>query len=271
MQQHIYIISELGSNHDQDLRRALNLIYQAKQAGADAAKFQFFRADSLVVSRGAPELWQAYKDHELPEEWLPILRNKCNEVGIDFLCTAYDEEGALKVEPYVRVHKVASFEAHSPAYVEWIGKRDRPVIISTGMMGMDDVLRLVYTLPNLWAILHCTSAYPAPYRDANLSAMAMVWEVVREHGLETGARVGLSDHTPGISVPIAAAGLGALCIEKHVTDDRTRSGPDHGISIDFGRLTEMVSMIREVEEALGDGVKRPTPSEEPMLRYRVTR
>lgn len=265
---HVYVIAEIASNHDRDLQRAKDLIHQAAAAGADAAKFQFFRADSLAKSRNAQDYWQVYKDNELPEGWLPLLKEECDRVGIDFLCTAYDQEGALKVEPYVWAHKIASFEAHSRAYVGFIGGRERSVILSTGMMGMSEVWDRIALLASGESacayVLHCVSAYPTPYRDVNLRAsLESIADIVGWDG------TGLSDHTPGISVPIAAAALGARCIEKHVTDDRTRKGPDHPISIEFTQFAQMVSMIREVEEALGLGVKRPMPSEEPMMKYRA--
>jgi len=258
-----YIIAEIASNHDSILYRAKDLIYLAKEAGASAVKFQFFRADSLVERRNASEYWAMYKANEMPDSWLPVLRDYANALGIDFLCTAYDAWGLMTVDPYVSTHKIASFEAQDLQYLSQVRQTAKPTILSTGMMNQDQVVKSIDVLgDSLWAVLHCTSAYPAPISEANLRAMPRL-------NYQHNGMYGLSDHTPGITCPVAAVALGARIIEKHFTDDRMRLGPDHRVAIEPSQFKQMVTMIREVEQALGTGVKQVQPSEAEMQQYTV--
>lgn len=275
-----YIIAEIGSNHDQQLDRAKNLMYLAKEAGADAAKYQLYRADDLAQRRNAQAYWPIYKATELPDSWLPVLKNYADQLGIDFMCTAYSEWAIEAVAPYVECFKVASFEmgdhkllAFLRGYAESTGKK---VVLSTGMASIDEVMRSVGVLgpDNIAYVLHCASAYPCPPSDINLKAMAtLVVGLGQKFATDSAGwwfdRIGLSDHTTSITAPVAAVALGAKCIEKHVTTDRNRVGPDHPFAIEFAEFKQMVGMIREVEVMLGDGVKERKLSEEAMAKYRV--
>ena len=177
--------------------------------------------------------------------------------------------GLDAVNPYVKMHKIASFEAQDHQYLARVAQTEKPIILSTGMCSLDDVLSSVKVIEagfppveSPWAILHCTSSYPAPISEANLRAMQALR--IRHY-----IRCGLSDHTPGITCPIAAVALGATVIEKHFTDDCSRVGPDHEVAIEPSQFKQMVTMIREVEQSLGDGVKRLQVSEMEMEQYAV--
>lgn len=257
-----YIIAEISSNHDGDLDRALILTNLAKMSGADAVKFQYFRADNLVKRRGADPFYQVYKDNEVTDFWFDALYDEARHLGLEFLCTAYDREGLEVVNPWVEKHKVSSFESRDHDYLRAIRETGKPVILSTGMMDIRDLIQATDILGEAcWAILHCTSAYPAPMEEANLRVIADIDDMC--------SRVGLSDHTQGITAPVAAVALGATVIEKHFTDERSREGPDHKVSIEPMEFREMVRMIREVEVALGDGVKKAQPSE--LTQYAVVK
>jgi len=284
----VYIVAELGSNHDQQLDRAINLIYRAKEAGADAAKFQLYRADSLVKKRNAEAYRHIYKGTEMPDSWLPLLKEACDTMGIDFMCTAYDEWGVDAVAPFVDLFKVASFELNDHNLLAYIrkycegkyceGESGQKVVLSTGMGTIKEVGKAASLLGinNIAYALHCTSTYPCPIGDVNLNVLpnflnAIRWNLPITHPsvLQLPFLIGFSDHTTGISAPVAAVTLGAKCIEKHMTDDRARVGPDHHFALEPSEFKQMVMMIREVEMALGEGRKEPQESEAEMMRYRV--
>jgi len=277
-----YIIAEIGSNHDQSLTRAMLLISAAKVAGADAAKFQLYRADSLVERRNAEAYREIYEATEMPVTWLPRLKEYCDYLKIDFMCTAYDEWGVGLVAPYVDLFKVASFELTDHKLL--LSLRDtsiitgKKVVLSTGMGDMAEVLKAVQIIgfDNLAYVLHCTSSYPCQLEDANLKAiLTLKWELRRADCAHRDdgndlyqIPIGLSDHTTNILTPSIAVGLGARAIEKHFTDDKTRKGPDHHFAIEPQEFKEMVGMVREAEMLLGDGEKRARDSEKEMMEYR---
>jgi len=281
---HTYIIAEIGSNHDQRLNRAMELISAAKVAGADAAKFQLYRADSLVKRRNAEAYREIYEATEMPVTWLPRLKEYCVYLEIDFMCTAYDEWGVGLVAPYVDLFKVASFELtdnYLLTYIQgWCGEGPgrKRVVLSTGMGNMAEVLKAVQIIgfDNLAYVLHCTSSYPCQLEDANLKVIPELkeelWRACCTHTKHNYTlhqiQVGLSDHTTGILTPAIAVGLGARAIEKHLTDDKTRKGPDHHFAIEPHEFKQMVDMVREAEILLGDGEKRARDSEEEMMKYR---
>jgi len=271
MKNHTYIIAEIGSNHDQSLNRAMNLISAAKSAGADAAKFQLYRADSLVERRNAEAYREIYATTEMPVTWLPRLKEYCVYLKIDFMCTAYDEWGVGLVAPYVDLFKVASFELTDYKLLEYIRmvcERDaKAVVLSTGMGDLREVIKAmeIVGMYNLLYLLHCTSAYPCPLEDANLNAIIMLQSLNNRHG---APYIGLSDHTTSILTPSIAVGMGARAIEKHLTDDKTRKGPDHHFAVEPHEFKQMVDMVREAEILLGDGEKRARDSEEEMMKYR---
>ena len=266
----ICIIAEAGVNHNGSLSMAKDLIRTAKECGADIVKFQTAKLDSLV-SRFAPmaEYQRENTGREesqkemlkrllLPFEAFPVLAEYCQSVGIRFLSTPFDLESISFLNDLQELWKIPSGEITNLPYLRTIGRTGKPVILSTGMSEPAEIAAAVRILRDNGTgnitLLHCTTEYPAPPEEVNLRAM----ETLRR---EFELPVGYSDHTQGIEIPIAAAALGAVVIEKHFTLDRNLEGPDHKASLEPDELAEMIRGIRKIELALGDGVKRVTPSE----------
>ena len=245
----VFVIAECGVNHDGSVEKAKRLIDSAKQAGADAAKFQFFSSQKL---------WKddRLKHLELRFSEFVVLHNYCQQVGIEFLCTPFGVEEVILLRQFVKRWKIASGCLTRRPILEAVRATGKPIILSTGMATFEEISEAEHIL---WdddlTLLHCTSAYPCPIQDVNLRAMLTLRDTFR-------TPVGYSDHTLGITVAIAAAAMGASVIEKHLTLDRAAVGPDHLSSIEPLDFRVMVSAIRTVEQALGDGVKRVMPSEE---------
>lgn len=266
-----FVVAEAGVNHNGDPALARRLIDEAAAAGADAVKFQTFRADRVVSpsapkaayqtanTGGAQSQLEMIRALELDGEQFAHLKAHCARRGILFLSTPFDEDSADLLRGLgVPAFKVPSGEITNLPLVRHVGGLGRPVILSTGMATLEEVGRAVDTLsaagcPGL-AILHCVSDYPAAPEDTNLRAMATLREAF-------GVPVGLSDHSEGIEIALAAVALGAAVIEKHVTLDKALPGPDHRASLDPGELRALVAGIRKVEAALGDGIKAPRPAE----------
>lgn len=266
-----FIIAEAGVNHNGDLKMARQLVDVAVEAGADAVKFQTFKAERVltataqkagyqVETTGAAESQLAMaKRLELPFEAFRQLWRDCAERGILFLSTPFDEESAeFLAELGVPMFKTPSGELTNLPFLAHVARYGKPMIVSTGMSTLEEVRAAVRTLEEAGnralVLLHCTSAYPADPAESNLRAL----ETLRA---AFGVPVGYSDHTPGIDVALAAVALGACVIEKHITLDRTLSGPDHRASLEADELRALTVGIRRVERALGDGVKRPTAGE----------
>lgn len=262
------IIAEAGVNHNGDMALAKQLVEVAAQAGADLVKFQTFKADRLVTaaaqkapyqeaSTGAGESQYAMlRRLELSDEAHQVLLEHCRVHGIGFLSTGFDIESVdFLASLGVRLFKVPSGEITNLPYLRHLGAKRGEVIISTGMATLGEVEAAIDALETAGTprdriiVLHCTTEYPAPLETVNLKAM-----LTMQTAFQT--RVGYSDHTQGIEIAVAAAALGACLIEKHITLDRTLSGPDHHVSLEPHELVEMVRSIRAVESALGDGVKR---------------
>ena len=271
-----FVIAEAGVNHNGSLRRALQLVAVAAAAGADAVKFQSFKAEKVAAASAPKARYQQraagtasgqlemLRMIELSPEAHRRIMACCRRCGIEFLSTPFDEDSAdLLARLGVRMFKIPSGEITNTALLAHIARKGRPVLLSTGMCTLAEVAKAVQTIrasgrPPL-ALLHCVSSYPARPQDANLRAM------------ETMARrfrlpVGYSDHTPGIAVAVAAAALGAMVIEKHFTLDKTLPGPDHRMSLDPQELKALVAGVREATAALGDGVKAPKPCEQDVRR-----
>lgn len=267
----VFVICEAGVNHNGDIALAERLVDAAKEAGADAVKFQTFKAELLAgadadlapyQSRAGESGGQAamLRRLELDEAAHRRLQARAHKAGIVFLSTPFDEGSADLLERLgVPLFKLPSGEATNKALIEHVARKGRPIILSTGLCDLEDVRRAVGWVEGAGAppltLLHCVTDYPAPVEQANLRAMATLREAF-------GIPVGYSDHTLGTAAAIAAAALGAAVIEKHLTLDRTMPGPDHAASLEPARFAEMVAAIREVEKALGDGVKAPMPCEE---------
>jgi N,N'-diacetyllegionaminate synthase len=267
------VIAEIGSNHDGSLERALALVDAAAAAGADAVKFQSFRAATLLARRRplAGGGWQPAAAYsilerlELPAEWHVSLRDRARDRGVLFLSTPFDEERAgLLAALGVPAFKVASGDLTHVPLLRRIGGFGRPVLLSTGLATPDEVDAALAAIaegagaperrPPV-VLLHCVSLYPLQPGDANLRALPAL-------RARYGCPVGWSDHSPGHTLALGAVALGACVIEKHFTDDRTRPGPDHPFAMEPAEFRDMVSAIRDLEAALGDGEKRPRCGEE---------
>ncbi|MDW5377024.1 N-acetylneuraminate synthase [Halomonas sp. HP20-15] len=266
-----FVIAEAGVNHNGSVVQALQLIDKALECGADAIKFQTFKADRLAT-RGAETARYQRKAHspvetqyellkklELTEEEFHRLHGYCRERGIEFLSSPFDELSAdFLNELGMRVFKIPSGEITNRPLLERIAAYGKPIILSTGMCWLEEVAAAVRGLENAGALdvtlLHCVTEYPAPYAEINLSAMQTLRRAF-------GTKVGYSDHTAGIEMAIAAVAMGAQVIEKHFTLDTTLDGPDHASSLDPQGFGAMVEAIRHVELAHGDGLKRPAPCE----------
>jgi N,N'-diacetyllegionaminate synthase len=272
----VFIIAEAGVNHNGSTDLALRLIDTAKASGADAVKFQSFRADCLVV-RSAPKAryqervmgeaesqFEMLERLELDEKDHDLLIKHCRQVGIEFLSSPFDMQSAdLLATKGVRLFKIPSGEITNFALLEHVARKGRPVILSTGMSTLGEVEEAVAVLQGgeeaiELTLLHCVTEYPAPYAEVNLRAMQTLRTAF-------GLPVGYSDHTPGIEIAIAAVAMGACVIEKHFTMDRALPGPDHAASLEPAALKQMVASIRNVESALGTGVKAPALCELPNI------
>lgn len=270
---HVFVIAEAGVNHNGSVTMALQLVDAAVAAGADAVKFQSFRADLLAAadapraayqraatgsSGGQLEMLRAL---ELSADEHRRLAAHCRERGIEFLSSPFDTESIelLATLDLARL-KVPSGELVDVPYLRRVAALGLPLIVSTGMATLSEVGAALAVLEAAGCprarvtVLHCSTEYPTPPADVNLRAMITMRDAL-------GVAVGYSDHTEGIAVAVAAAALGAVVIEKHLTLDRALPGPDHRASLEPGAFGEMVRALRAVELALGDGVKRPTAAE----------
>jgi len=266
-----YIIAEAGVNHNGDLNLAKKMILEAKRAGADAVKFQTFVSENLVskyaqkadyqkkVTNQEETQLEMLQKLELSFAQFEELNQYAHEVGIEFLSTPFDYDSLNFLTTLsIPIWKIPSGEITNKPFLMKIEQTKRPIILSTGMSTMEEIAAALeifsdYDRKDI-SLLHCNTEYPTPYEDVNLRAMGTLWEAF-------GVKVGYSDHTRGIEIPIAAVALGASIIEKHFTLDNGMPGPDHKASLNPIELSEMVKAIRNVEQALGDCVKKPSPSE----------
>ncbi|MCX8040721.1 MAG: N-acetylneuraminate synthase family protein [Planctomycetota bacterium] len=269
------IIAEAGVNHDGDRQRALALVRAAAAAGADAVKFQAFRTADLVTGAAATAAYQQRQTGaasqaemlrrlELAAEDFAALKRAAEDAGLIFLCTPFDAaSAAMLAELGVLGWKLGSGDLTNFPLLAQVAASGRPLLVSTGMSELDEVEDAAALLaahgrpPVAW--LHCVSQYPAPEAESNLRAM----DALR---LALGGPVGMSDHSRGLAVALAAVARGAAVIEKHLTLDRAAPGPDHAASLEPDEFAELVRQIRLVEAALGDGRKRPAPCELDTLR-----
>lgn len=268
----VYIIAEAGVNHNGRLDLALKLCDAAKEAGVDAVKFQTWKTENIVTKSAAMAAYQEentgkeqsqyemLKELELSYPDFDQINAYCQNIGIQFLSTP-DEEESLNYLSSINLPflKIGSGEVTNIPYLRSIGKKGKKVILSTGMSTLADVENAYNTLLESGAkevaLLHCTTNYPCPYNEVNLQAIQTLKTAFK-------CQVGYSDHTMGIEVPIAAVAMGAEIIEKHFTLDKNMEGPDHKASLDPQELKLMVTSIRNIEKAMGDGIKRPNASEQ---------
>lgn len=264
-----FIIAEAGVNHNGDLDLALRLVDAAAQAGADAVKFQTFKADKLVA-RGAPQAeyqkknaasvdqFSMLRSLELTAAEFRKISDKCRTKGVIFLSTPFDENSAELLERLnIPAYKIGSGDFNNYPLLLKIAGFNKPVMLSTGMSDEAEVKRVVTAVKTMGvrdlALLHCTSAYPVPFPEVNLLAIKSLEKF--------GCPVGFSDHTVGSQAAIAATAIGASIIEKHFTLDRRLHGPDHKASCVPSEFARMIGQIRDVEMAMGDGIKKLMPSE----------
>ena len=271
------VIAEAGVNHNGDLNLAFRLAASAAEAGADVVKFQTFNAKKLATSSAQKASYQKELTGEA-ESQLDMLQklqlsredhiqliNYCDQIGIEFLSTAFDSV-SIDLLSFLKIKrwKIPSGEITNLPYLRKIGYLKQPVILSSGMASLGeieaaiDVLEFSGVCRDQITVLHCTTEYPAPLDQVNLRAMQTISQ-------SFGVSVGYSDHTDGIVVPIAAVAMGATVIEKHITLDRGMEGPDHRASLEPSQFAAMVQGIRSIEQSLGDGIKRPTTSEQANL------
>jgi N,N'-diacetyllegionaminate synthase len=271
----VFIIAEAGVNHNGVLELAKQLVDIASNAGADAIKFQTFRTENLVsknaqkaeyqkqTTNGQESQFDMLKKLELNVEAHKELIAYCKTKSLLFLSTPFDHHSInLLNDLGLQIFKIPSGEITNLPYLKQIGKLKKKVILSTGMADMDEIKEALEILTTSGTkkenitVLHTNTMYPTPMEDVNLKAMITI-------GKTFDVAVGYSDHTLGIEVDIAAVAVGASCIEKHFTLDKTMEGPDHKASLNPNELTSMVKAIRNIELALGDGIKKPSPSELP--------
>lgn len=266
-----YIIAEAGVNHNGDFELAKKMILEGKKAGVDAVKFQTFIAGNLVSSNAKKADYQMkstdskesqqdmLKKLELSFQEFSLLKEYAEELSIDFISTPFDEDSVDFLDTLnMPFWKIPSGEITNLPYLLKVSKTQKPIILSTGMCTLEEIGEAL----NIFAhynrediiLLHCNTEYPTPFQDVNLNAMQTLKEKFH-------VKVGYSDHTQGIEVPIAAVALGATVIEKHFTLDKKMSGPDHKASLEPDELKAMVKAIRNIETALGNGEKQPSESE----------
>lgn len=278
-----YFIADIASNHDGDLERAFRLIELAKESGADAAKFQNFVARKIVSRTGFESLtrqlshqaswkkpvYEVYQEASLPAWWVPKLKKKCSQEGMEYLSSCYDFESVDLVDKYVNAHKIGSGDITWLSMLEYVAERGKPVIIATGASDMKDVVRAMNVLNQFTddiVLMQCNTNYTvdkANFRYINLNVLTTYRRRFPDVVL------GLSDHTPGHSTILGALALGARVFEKHFTDDNDRTGPDHKFAMNPRTWREMVDRANELDLALGQDVKRVEENErEPAIVQR---
>jgi sialic acid synthase SpsE len=265
-----YIIAEAGSNHDGRLDQARRLIDVAGEAGADAVKFQLFRARKLYARTAGRSdylkldrpIYDIIADMELPYEWLPELAAHAATRSIDFMTSVFDEESMDRVAPLVTSFKIASYEMTHLPLVRHAAAKGKPLIVSTGAADLDEIRETVAAIGAVpLALMQCTAAYPAPLDTLNLRAIVTMRAAF-------DVPVGLSDHSRDPLVgPLTAVALGASLLEKHFTLSNRLPGPDHAFAVEPAELALLVAKVRETESALGSGDKKAQPVEQELRRF----
>lgn len=270
----VYFIADIASNHDGDIERAKDLIWTAKEAGADAVKFQHFLAKDIVSDYGFSHMhasshqaawkksvYQVYEECEYKREWNEILAKEAERASIDFMTTPYDYAAVDGVDCYVPAYKIGSGDITWTQFIEYVAKKDKPVLLATGAANIEDVIRAVECVIENnkdIVLMQCNTNYTGSLDNlkyVNLNVLKFY------ANLYPGMVLGLSDHTPGHTTVLGAIALGARVIEKHFTDDNNRVGPDHAFSMNPITWKDMVGCSRELEFALGDGYKKVEENE----------
>ncbi len=270
-----YFIADIAANHDGDIERAKDLIRLCAEGGADAAKFQNFSAPKIVSDYGFRRLggqrshqaswkksvFEVYQDASIPHEWTPELKRTCDDLGIDYLSTPYDLDAVEMLDPFVPAYKVGSGDIDWLDSIRAMAQKKKPMLISTGAATIAEVQAAVDTATGIHpdvCVMQCNTNYTGSRENldhVNLEVLTTYRLLFPE------AVLGLSDHTAGHATVLGAIALGARVVEKHFTDDTTRTGPDHGFSMDPVTWKAMVDAARELEAALGSTRKRVEPNE----------
>lgn len=265
-----YFIADIAANHDGDLERAKELMTLAKDAGADCAKFQHFRAPHIVSDYGFKSLgeqqshqatwkksvFEVYQDASLPWDWTDELAQHAQAIGIEFMSAPYDLEAVDHLDPFVNAYKVGSGDVNWIEELTYIARKGKPVILATGAATLDDVARAMDVLISAEVpvvLMQCNTNYEGTIDNIHHVNLRVLSEYAQ---LYPNVTLGLSDHTPGHVTVLGAVALGARAVEKHFTDDTSRVGPDHGFSMDPDTWRAMVDDTRMLEAALGDGQKK---------------
>ena len=267
---HCYIIAEIGSNFDGDIKKAKRLIKLAKKSGADCAKFQSFITEKLLSKTGFDKksafqskwkkpVWQVYKDAEFPRKWHKELADYAKKIGIDFMSTPYDFQAVDLLDKIkVPAYKIGSGDVTYLEFLKYIAKKGKPVLLPTGASTIQEIKEAISVIKstknNKIIIMQSVTQYPSPIEQSNILAMVSLRE-------KFGFNVGYSDHSPDIAVPVASVAHGACVIEKHFTDNSKNNGPDHPHSLNPQEFSYMVKLIRDTNKALGDGIKKVEKSE----------
>jgi len=270
-----YFIADIAANHDGSLERAKLLIRLAKEAGADAAKFQNFKAPKIVSDHGFKALggqlshqatwkksvFEVYEEASVPDDWTPVLKEECDRVGIHYFSSPYDFEAVDHLEPYVPAYKAGSGLMSWPELLVYMAGKGKPILIATGASELGEVVENVEAVravnPDV-VVMQCNTNYTAS--PENFDHIHL--NVLKTYALLfPDAVLGLSDHTPGHATVLGAVALGARAIEKHFTDDNDREGPDHKFAMNPDSWAEMVARTRELERALGSPLKRVADNE----------
>lgn len=267
----VYIIAEMSANHGQSFDRAVAIIHAMKDAGANAVKLQTYTQDTITIDADRPEfvvdkglwagktLYQLYGEAYTPWEWQPHLMKVANELGMDCFSTPFDTSAVdFLAKMHVPAYKIASFEIIDLPLIHTVAEQGKPVILSTGMASLQEIQDAIHTVRaagnDQIILLKCTSAYPTPPEEVNL-------RTIQDLSLRFGIPIGLSDHTRGITVPVAAVALGACIIEKHFCLSRNEPGPDTAFSLEPHEFAAMVDAVRTTEKALGNISYEQTASE----------
>ena len=265
-----YFIADIAANHDGDIERAKDLIYLAAERGADAAKFQHFSAETIVSDKGFRALdlgsshqskWKksvfdVYKSASVDLSWTEVLKGTCDKAGIAFFTSPYSEDLANHIDPFVPAHKIGSGDITWLDMIKFIAAKGKPTLLASGASSFDDVVHAMTAaleVNSQICLMQCNTNYTASLENFKYIQLNVL-KAYRQ--MYPSLVLGLSDHTPGHSTVLGAIALGARVIEKHLTDDNDREGPDHAFSMDGGSWQEMVERTRELENSLGSGVKR---------------
>jgi sialic acid synthase SpsE len=275
----LYFIADIGANHNGSLTKAIDLIHLAKESGADAAKFQNFKANKIVSDLGFKNLkgnlahqskwkksvFEVYEDASINSDWTPILKEECNKLGIDYFTSPYDFDSVDLVDPYVDLYKIGSGDITWLEIIDYILDKEKPILIATGASSMKDVTRVMdmaLKKTNDLVLMQCNTNYTGSKENFNYCNLNVLKIFAQKY---PHVMLGLSDHTPGHAATLGSIALGARVIEKHFTDDNNQEGPDHSFAMNPQTWRDMVDRSYELLISLGNGIKIVEPNEEASL------